>query len=82
LQEGLELMYYGMGTVVLFLTVLVMAVTLMCRLVARYAKPAAGTAPARIAAAAAGRKPAAENDERLVAVISAAIHRYRSRHRS
>lgn len=75
-DQGLELMLYGMGTVVVFLALLVLATTLMSRIVGRYfpepePEPAGSRPPAPAAAA---------DDPQLVAVISAAVHRYRSRH--
>jgi oxaloacetate decarboxylase gamma subunit len=73
IQQGVELMVYGMGTVVIFLTLLVGATSLMSALVERFSpavpEPASGEAA-----------PVA--DKTLVAVISAAIHKHRSRHDS
>lgn len=63
-SEGLNLALYGMGTVFVFLTVLVLAVKLMSSLVLRF-EPA--DAP--------DRKPATE--QKLRAVISAAVQQYR-----
>jgi oxaloacetate decarboxylase gamma subunit len=45
INEGLTLMLAGMGTVFVFLTVLVIAMTLMSRLVSRF-QPAKGAANA------------------------------------
>jgi len=55
INEGLTLMLAGMGTVFVFLTVLVIAMTLMSRLVARFqpAREGAGTGDDEIAAIAA-----------------------------
>ncbi|GGC76439.1 OadG family protein [Vreelandella lutescens] len=78
LQEGLALMGLGMGFVFVFLTVLVISVTLMSKLINRF-QPAPVAVPA-------GRNSAkkqtnqGQNDE-VVAVISAAVHRYRSSRR-
>lgn len=73
MQQGIELMLYGMGTVFTFLALLIIATTLMSAILQRYSKPE----PAPVAPAI---KPAATvNDNQLVAVISAAIHKYRSR---
>jgi oxaloacetate decarboxylase (Na+ extruding) subunit gamma len=76
LEEGLALMGLGMGFVFVFLTVLVITTTLMSLLLRRFApepaKPATGAA----------RPPApAQQDDELMAVIGAALHRYRQRHR-
>ena len=68
LEQGLELMLVGMGTVFVFLTTLVLATTGMSRLVLRFAPvPIADTLPGA----------AAEAEE--IAAITAAIARYRSR---
>jgi len=55
LSEGLTLMLAGMGTVFVFLTTLVIAMTLMARLVGKFQKPAgaAGATDDEIAAIAA-----------------------------
>lgn len=76
IQQGLELLLYGMGTVVVFLTLLVLATSYMSRLVLRYfPEPEPEPVASSAAAAADGATP-----PELLAVISAAIHRYRSRH--
>jgi len=72
MQQGIELMLYGMGTVFTFLALLIVATTLMSAVITRFFKPE----PLPI-------KPisgpvAANNDEQLIAVIGAAIHKYRS----
>jgi len=78
LQDGLALMALGMGVVFVFLTLLVISVILMSKLIGRF-QPV----PVPVEA---GRKspppPAAstEKDE-IMAVISAAVHRYRSTRR-
>lgn len=71
LQQGVELMLFGMGTVFAFLACLVIVTTLMSKLLQRLA-PAQET-PAFIPPA------AAQQDDQLLAVISAAVHKYRSR---
>lgn len=75
MQQGVELMLFGMGTVFVFLVLLIIATTFMSFIIQRYfpAKPLV-IPPA----AAAGKVPAA-NDDKLIAVISAAIHKFRSR---
>ena len=72
---GLELMLYGMGTVVLFLALLVVATTTMSRLIERHFPE-----PEPVASQPAPRAHAtgAPGDPRLAAVISAAIHRHRA----
>ena len=76
--QGVELMLYGMGTVVVFLALLVVATTLMSRLVSRYfpePEPLVTTPAAVTPQATPG------DDPRLVAVITAAVHRHRARRR-
>lgn len=75
LQEGLALMGLGMGFVFVFLTVLVISVTLMSKIIGCF-QPA----PVAVAAGSKGtHKPVIESQEEEVkAVISAAVHRYRS----
>jgi oxaloacetate decarboxylase (Na+ extruding) subunit gamma len=72
-EQGLELMLYGMGTVVVFLALLVLATSAMSRLINRYF-PEPAPAPA-------ARAPdrGVEQDPQLLAAISVAIHKYRSR---
>ncbi|PLW69742.1 OadG family protein [Pseudohalioglobus lutimaris] len=73
MAQGVELMIYGMGTVVVFLALLVVATTAMSAFVGRFFAevqqlPRVRPVPAR----------ALETDDpELVAVISAAIHRHR-----
>jgi oxaloacetate decarboxylase gamma subunit len=80
-NQGVELMLFGMGTVLVFLTLLVLAITLMSWVLQRYfpvleITPAAnrskGTTTATATTFAAG-------DATLVAVISAALHQHRSK---
>nr|WP_300312667.1 OadG family protein [Halomonas sp.] len=78
LNEGLALMGLGMGFVFVFLTVLVIATTLMSRVLGRFfpepepSLPAVAGQPSDVS----GKK-----DEALIAAISAAVHKYRQRHR-
>lgn len=76
LQQGVELMIYGMGTVFVFLAILVFITTLMSTLIQRFfpekEAPVVPTTQAPVAS---------QKDEQLVAVISAAVHKYRSRHK-
>lgn len=76
LNEGLALMALGMGFVFVFLTVLVIVTTLMSKVIGRFFPEPAAPLPAT------GRQsPAGRQDEDLMAVITAAVHRYRRRHR-
>ena len=73
LQEGLDLMLFGMLTVVLFLSLLVLATSALSALVQRFAPPAPAPVqgPRRGGPGAAGPPPA------VVAAISAAVARHR-----
>tara|TARA_R110002049_G_scaffold23705_4_gene84045 strand:+ start:350 stop:643 length:294 start_codon:yes stop_codon:yes gene_type:complete len=78
LQDGLALMALGMGVVFVFLTILVISVTLMSKLIGRYQ-------PAPVAVET-GKKASpssvsSAHDDEVMAVISAAVHRYRSARR-
>jgi oxaloacetate decarboxylase gamma subunit len=74
-QQGVNLMLYGMGTVFVFLALLISATALMSFLVQRFHKEEPPVAAGGRAA------PAVHQNEQLVAVITAAIHKYRSRHK-
>ncbi|MDD3449359.1 MAG: OadG family protein [Gammaproteobacteria bacterium] len=76
LWSGLELMIMGMGVVFVLLGLLVFTVHGVSRLIqwfeARRPQPATGAGTALSA-------PPAQGDAELMAVISAAVHRFRSR---
>lgn len=76
LVDGLVLMGVGMGFVFVFLTILVLITTLMSAIVCRLAPP-----PVSPASAPAPTSSDQANDAELMSVISAAVHRYRRRHR-
>ncbi len=84
LAEGFSLLLFGMGFVVVFLTLLVFATSLMSRILVRFepaplpvaAKKTGATAGAT-AGAAAGATAGAVNDPALIAVLSAAVKKYR-----
>jgi len=80
MDQGLELMLFGMGTVLAFLSVLVLSIALMSRVLARYfpVVETPGIADASTRASPPGILGSAPGDATLVAVISAAIHRHRS----
>ena len=75
LSEGLTLMVFGMGFVFTFLTLLVVVTTYMSKLVVRF-EPA----PQPKATSSRSIPPVAvqQGSDELVAVISAAVHKYRS----
>ena len=70
ISQGIELMVFGMGTVVVFLTLLVFATSAMSALL-RKVSPAPSSSPT--VAADSGTDPV------LLAVITAAIRKHRSR---
>ena len=71
--QGLELMVYGMGSVVLFLALLVVCTTVMSTTVNRFfPEPQPVRRPSR-------KTTPVERDEELIAVISAAVHQHRTR---
>lgn len=74
ISEGINLMLFGMGFVFVFLTLLVFVTTLMSSVVNKLVKPAPSPAnnPAPVSASAAG------NNDELIAVMTAAVHKYRS----
>lgn len=77
LQEGLSLMALGMGFVFVFLTLLVAITTLMSKAIGRFfPEPVAPQTPTPGRAGASARQ-----DDDVMVAISAAVHRYRRRHR-
>jgi oxaloacetate decarboxylase gamma subunit len=77
LAEGISLMLFGMGFVIVFLTLLVIATTIMSRLVMRYEPVAAPATPAGrgTAAPSASGQP---DDQTLIAVMTAALQKFRA----
>jgi oxaloacetate decarboxylase gamma subunit len=73
MAEGLGLMGFGMGTVFLFLIVLIFATTLMSKLINKFfpEAPAAPAAPAMV--------QAASVDPQLLSVLKEAVKEHRSR---
>ncbi|WP_372747251.1 OadG family protein [Litorivivens sp.] len=71
LAGGLELMVFGMGTVFVFLTVLVLVTATMSRLVQHFSPEQAPP-----------NTPSPEPSPETLAVISAAIHKHRQVQRS
>lgn len=75
IDQGLELMLYGMGTVVVFLTLLILATSFMSWFLGRFF-PEAET-PTIVAGSGAVAGPQATGQARLLAVITAAVHQHR-----
>lgn len=73
MSEGLNLMVFGMGFVFVFLTLLVFATGIMSKLIAKVA-PEAPPKPAKPKVAVAA---ATTGGDELVAVMTAAVHRFR-----
>jgi oxaloacetate decarboxylase (Na+ extruding) subunit gamma len=73
MSKGLELMFLGMGTVFVFLAVLVFSVTKMSEFAQKFEKsqPQPATPKPTVVAT--------NNDH--IAAISAAVHQYRSKHK-
>lgn len=65
-------MLYGMGTVFVFLTLLVLVTTLMSALVSRFVPPAPAASP---------RDAGADVEPRIIAVITEALRQHRGRKR-
>ncbi|MBF0455651.1 MAG: OadG family protein [Magnetococcales bacterium] len=74
ISKGLELMVLGMGTVFVFLAVLVFTVTKMSELIQNYEKNLPQPEPKPSRGAVTSSDP--------IAAIAAAVHRYRSDHPS
>ena len=79
LQQGIELMVFGMGTVFVFLVVLIGVTNAMSAIVQRFFPEIPPSLEPDRAVANAAADP--QQDEQLIAVISAAVHKYRSRHK-
>lgn len=78
LSEGLDLMLLGMGTVFLFLTLLVLVTWCMSALVMRY--PGPEEPDGRTQAAGRERRAIADKRKRVAAVTAAVQFHHRSRH--
>ncbi len=80
-QQGWELMVYGMGTVVVFLGLLVLATGWMSRVVNRWFPEPVTTAEEAIRRLHQHDQDQAAPDAATVAAIGAALHRHRARRR-
>lgn len=76
LSEGINLMIFGMGFVAVFLTLLVFATAGMSKAVGKFFPEAPPQPKAKKAAPAAAG--AGSNQDELIAVMTAAVHKYRS----
>ena len=75
-DQGVELMLYGMGTVVIFLSLLIVATNFMSWFLGRYFPES--EVPAINIGRSPAQPPQAIDQSQLVAVITAAIHRHRA----
>ena len=73
MRQGFELMLYGIGTVFTFLVLLIVATTLMSYLLRRFSTPEPVVA--------APTNQDSVGDKRLVAAITGAIQKYRTRNK-
>lgn len=79
LEQGVSLLIYGMGTVFVFLSVLVFAIKAMSALVRTFAGDAAQTTTA-VATARPADKPALGIHDDIKSAIEQAIALYRQKH--
>lgn len=79
LSQGLSLLVYGMGTVYVFLAILVLVTTSMSRLIARYFPPA--PEPERKAAPKAKSASPAAVEPHILNAITQAVAQHRSEKR-
>ncbi|MEH6588717.1 MAG: OadG family protein [Halioglobus sp.] len=77
-EQGVELMLFGMGTVVVFLMLLILATNLMSLILQRFFPEPEVPAISPALAPAPAPTPRAIDQTRLLAVITAAIHRHRA----
>ena len=81
-QQGVELMLFGMGTVFIFLALLVVATTVMSAALSRLPQGQQPTVKRNMPVGAAKSvSDQSLDDETLLAIISASIHKYRSRNK-
>lgn len=89
LNEGVNLMLFGMGFVFIFLTLLVFATWLMSKIIIKYEKnvgvipdegvPSPTTYIPRHGPLIASPATAPDNDAPVVSILTAAVHKFRSR---
>ncbi len=73
-QQGIDLMLFGMGTVFVFLTLLIIATAAMSSLIQKFMPEPESEVPGFD-----GDAPSAVSDPRLHAIIKAAIDRHRGK---
>lgn len=77
MQQGLDLMLYGMGSVLVFLTILVVVTVLMSALMTRFFREPEIEMPERSET----KGGVAVVDDKVVAVIKAALAQHRKKHK-
>lgn len=77
MQQGTDLMLFGMGAVFVFLTLLVIAVTIMSGVIQRFFPEAPVPIPEPVSLA--NTTGAQVNDPKLIAIIQAAITQHRNK---
>ena len=81
LTQGLELLVYGMGTVILFLALLVFATRLMSAIIGRYFPEAEPESTLSSVAEPQSADTQSDLSPQVVAAICAALHRHRGQAR-
>jgi len=82
MQQGTDLMLFGMGSVLVFLTMLVIAMVAMSALVRRwFAEPAPVPTNKQAPGTGQSSRPASQVSEKKLAIIKAAIEQHRARRR-
>lgn len=82
MQQGTDLMLFGMGSVLVFLTLLVVAMVGMSSLVYHwFPEPEPQPTQDRAKAPGQGSKPASQVNDKTLAIIKSAIEQHRARRR-
>jgi len=81
IQNGTDLMLFGMGTVLMFLTLLALVTVLMSSIVRRWFPEPEGLVDKKPPSNASGKKSGAKVDDRVMAAIKGAIEQHRAKRR-
>lgn len=80
IEQGLNLMIYGMGTVFVFLTVLVFATMILSSFITRFMPEAEPELPKiKIQSAMSSSEPPAQRHAKAIAIIESAIQQHRAK---
>jgi oxaloacetate decarboxylase gamma subunit len=82
LTDGLKMMIGGMGYVFIFLTIMVVVITIAAKLVAPFAGLLEAPAPAAKPRKKPGQDKNKASDNTLIAAAISAVHRYRDENES